>query len=168
MSGCLILVLAAASVSCLLPPPTAPPALRRRAPGLDRHSVHIGNSSVQFNGEVWELRPQQRAHNWHLSGLIKGESSGMDPSGGTRVFIWTVCKQIHKETDNGVTHHNAFVLPPQIKGITCCTGLFSEVELVYWCSLEKFTAVVLLIYQLAASLWLNKHGRIRQTWCLRR
>lgn len=55
------------------------PGSLKMSPGPGRHSVHIDNSSVQFNGEVWELRLQQRVHNWHPSSLIKGESSGMDP-----------------------------------------------------------------------------------------
>ncbi|KAI9538493.1 hypothetical protein NQZ68_014254, partial [Dissostichus eleginoides] len=59
------------------------------------HSVRIDSSSVQFKGEVWELSLQQRAHNWHPSCLIKGESTGMDPLSQILAFIRIVCKQTH-------------------------------------------------------------------------
>ena len=96
--------LPAGSISCA---PPFPCSLKTSA-GRGRLSVHIDNSSVQFNGEVWELRPQQRAHNWHPSCLIKGKSTGMDPQ--ISAFIGMVCKQNHTETDTDVTHRRIFVL----------------------------------------------------------
>lgn len=68
--------------------------------GQGSHSVHIGSSSVQFKGEVWELSLQQRTHNWHPSCLIKGESTGMDPLSQILAFITILCKQSHTHRDS--------------------------------------------------------------------
>lgn len=39
----------------------------------------------------------KRAHNWHASCLIKGESTGMDPLSQILAFIRMACKQKHTQ-----------------------------------------------------------------------
>lgn len=111
---------------------------------LDRHSKRIDDSSVRFNGEVWELGLQQKVHNWHPSRLIKGESSGVDPSSQIQAFICAVCKQNH----NGATRHNEFVLHLQSKGINCCRSAakFSHLSIVQFRRVYLFIFVSLDVY----------------------
>lgn len=89
------------SILVSLPPPPTPPHPTpfsvNMSAGQGSHSVHIDSSSVQFKGEVWELSLQQRAHNWHPSCLIKGESTEMDLLSQISAFIRIVCKQSHTQ-----------------------------------------------------------------------